>query len=114
MVAGEAEQPLTLQEAAELGGYTVDRLGELLRKFPELNAGKKGAPRILRKHVLVRPERVVELAREERARQEDARRPQLVTGAKERRTVSSTPSPGASSSAGARARRAALSTRPGG
>jgi hypothetical protein len=47
---------LTLAEAAAEGGYSTEHLGRLLRKNPELNAGRKGAPRILRRDVPRKPD----------------------------------------------------------
>lgn len=108
--AAPGERVLTLQEASERGGYSIEHLGELLRQYPMLNAGKKGAPRILQKYVPVRPERMAELAREEQEEQEAERRPRLVEDANEPRRTRPSPVPAPSSSAGARARRAARST----
>ena len=45
------EAPLTLKEASELGGYSEDHLGRLLREKKISNAGRKGAPRIRRADV---------------------------------------------------------------
>jgi hypothetical protein len=54
-VAAQSMQPLTPKEAAEEGGYTEDYIREFLRDNPSLNAGRPGAPRILRAHVPVKP-----------------------------------------------------------
>jgi hypothetical protein len=45
------EELLTLTAAALESGYSRDYLGELLRKRPELNAGRPNAPRIRRRDV---------------------------------------------------------------
>ncbi|HEX8693371.1 MAG TPA: hypothetical protein VF746_13185 [Longimicrobium sp.] len=47
----DALRPLSLAQASVLGGYSVERLGALLRERPELNVGRKGAPRIMRSQV---------------------------------------------------------------
>ena len=47
MIAAASEL-LTLAEAAEETGFSVDHLGRLLREGKILNAGRKGAPRIRR------------------------------------------------------------------
>lgn len=39
-------QVLTLEQAAELSGYSVEHLGHLVRTGQIPNAGRKGAPRI--------------------------------------------------------------------
>lgn len=46
-----AETPLTLSEAATLGGYSTDHLGRLIREKKIPNAGRSGAPRIARRDV---------------------------------------------------------------
>ena len=43
------DELLTLTAAAAESGYSADYLGELLRERPELNAGRKHAPRIRRR-----------------------------------------------------------------
>ena len=68
----EAEnQSLTLGQAAELSGYSVDHLGRTLRQGKIPNAGRKGSPRI----------RVRDLPRKPGLPQE-APRPQLVGSSK--------------------------------
>ena len=47
IVADAAAKRLTLQEAAELSGYSADHLGRLLRDGKLRNVGRKHAPRIL-------------------------------------------------------------------
>lgn len=54
--------PLTLQEAATLGGYSADHLGRLVRDGKIPNAGRKGAPRIAREHVPIKSGRVAQQA----------------------------------------------------
>lgn len=80
-IAAEQLSALSLQEAHELGGYSVDHLAREIREGRIPNAGKKGAPRILRRDVPVKPGKAVAPVRR----------------------------PGPSSTAGARARRAARS-----
>ena len=45
----EDETPLSLQEAAELSGYSTDHLGRLVREGTIPNAGRPKAPRIARR-----------------------------------------------------------------
>ncbi|MEJ7810400.1 MAG: hypothetical protein WKG32_08305 [Gemmatimonadaceae bacterium] len=45
-IARAAAELLTLERAAELGGYSADHLGRLLTSGVIPNAGRKGAPRI--------------------------------------------------------------------
>jgi hypothetical protein len=47
-------RPLTLQEASDLGGYSVDHLGRLVRQGKIPNVGRPGAPRIAREHVPIK------------------------------------------------------------
>jgi hypothetical protein len=51
--AGETE--LTLSEAAAESGYSERRLRELLAEDPQLNAGRKGRPRIRREDLPRKP-----------------------------------------------------------
>lgn len=51
-----AEAPLTLQQAAAIGGYSVDHLARLVRTGKLRNAGRAGAPRIARRDVPVKPD----------------------------------------------------------
>ena len=44
----QEETPLTLQEAAELSGYSADHIGRLIREGKIPNAGRPKAPRIAR------------------------------------------------------------------
>lgn len=78
----EAVAVLSLREASEFGGFSVDHLAREVREGRIPNAGRKGAPGIFRKDVPVKPGHSV-------------------------RTHSSN----ASSSPGARARRAAMPLR---
>lgn len=48
------QAPLTLGEAAQLGGYSTDHLGRLVREGKIPNAGRPGAPRIARKDVPIK------------------------------------------------------------
>ena len=43
-----ADETLSLAEAAQLSGYTLDHLGDLIRQGKLPNAGRPGAPRIRR------------------------------------------------------------------
>lgn len=47
-------RPLTLAEASEVGGYSVDHLGRLVRQGKIPNVGRPGAPRIAREHVPIK------------------------------------------------------------
>jgi len=51
----ESSEALTLDEAARESGYTPDHLGKLLRLGTIPNAGRKSAPRILRRHLPYKP-----------------------------------------------------------
>jgi hypothetical protein len=51
----KATEALTLEEAARESGYTSDHLGKLLRVGAIPNAGRKNAPRILRRHLPRKP-----------------------------------------------------------
>lgn len=51
----EAGGAVTLQEAHELGGYSVDHLQRMVRKGVLVNVGQKGRPRIRRADVPHRP-----------------------------------------------------------
>lgn len=51
----EASEALTLDEAARESGYTPDHLGKLLRNGTIPNAGRRNAPRILRRHLPCKP-----------------------------------------------------------
>lgn len=44
----DEEELLTLTEAANVGGYTADSLGRMMRKGKLANAGRKNAPRVRR------------------------------------------------------------------
>ena len=48
------EEALTLQEAAALGGYSVDHVGRQIRSGHIKNAGRHGAPRIRRRDVPIK------------------------------------------------------------
>lgn len=52
------DEPLSLQEAATLGGYSAEHLGRLVRDGKIPNAGRKGAPRIARKDVPIKAGKV--------------------------------------------------------
>lgn len=43
------EEELTLEQAAEESGYSVDHLGRVLREKPQFNSGDKGRPRVRRR-----------------------------------------------------------------
>jgi hypothetical protein len=47
---------LTLSAAAAVSGYSADHLSRLIRKGALLNVGRKGAPRIRRKDLPIRPQ----------------------------------------------------------
>lgn len=49
------EEPLTLDEAATVSGYTVDHLRHLVADRAIPNAGRKGAPRIRRADLPIKP-----------------------------------------------------------
>lgn len=51
---GGAEE-LTLSDAAQLSGYSTDHLSRLIRAGKLPNRGKKGAPRICRDELPMRP-----------------------------------------------------------
>ena len=55
LLRSEAEQLLTLPEAARLSGYSADHLGRLVREGTIPNAGRPGSPRIARGDVPVKP-----------------------------------------------------------
>ena len=46
LLRSEQDRLLTLAQAAERSGYTVDHVGRLLRRGQLRNAGRKGSPRI--------------------------------------------------------------------
>ena len=46
LTQAEAEATLSLGEASQRSGYSVEHLGRLVRKGTISNAGRKGAPRI--------------------------------------------------------------------
>jgi hypothetical protein len=71
-----AKAPLTLQEASDLGGYTVDHLGRMVREGKIPNAGRPGAPRIARDHVPIKSGHVAQ-----RAQIRDLSRTQIVRSA---------------------------------
>lgn len=48
-------EALTLEEAAQLGGYSYDRLWHLVKEERIENVGAPGAPRIRRSEVPVKP-----------------------------------------------------------
>jgi hypothetical protein len=50
-----ASEALTLELASRESGYTADHLGKLLRAGTIPNAGRKNAPRILRRHLPLKP-----------------------------------------------------------
>jgi hypothetical protein len=54
-VAEEEATALSLEEAAEESGYSPDHLGRLVREGRIPNAGKKNAPRILRRSLPRKP-----------------------------------------------------------
>lgn len=56
-LAAEEQQPLTLRQAANLSGYSVDHLGRLVREGKIPNAGRPNAPRVRRADVPNKPGR---------------------------------------------------------
>ncbi len=52
------ERLLSLQEAAELSGYSADHLGRLVREGKITNAGRVGAPRIAHRDLPFKPSAV--------------------------------------------------------
>jgi hypothetical protein len=46
VLRSEEEQLLTLEQAAERSGYSVEHLGRMVREGRIRNAGRKGSPRI--------------------------------------------------------------------
>lgn len=54
-LARHGDEPLTLAEAHREGGHRIDRLGHLVATGVIPNAGRKHAPRILRRHVPRKP-----------------------------------------------------------
>jgi hypothetical protein len=54
-LADHEESAVSLRQAAELGGYTPEHLGRLIREGKIENAGRKNAPRIRRRDVPVKP-----------------------------------------------------------
>jgi len=61
-LSAEADQPLTLKEASELGGYSQAHLGRLVREGKIPNAGRLGAPRIARQDIPTKPDWVAPAA----------------------------------------------------
>jgi hypothetical protein len=59
----QASESLTLEEAAQESGYTPEHLGKLLRIGTIPNAGRKNAPRILRRHLPLKPSALRETGR---------------------------------------------------
>lgn len=57
-----SEEPLTLSEAADASGYSVDHLGRLVRDGKIPNLGRPGAPRIARQHLPMKPRRELPVA----------------------------------------------------
>ena len=54
-LARHGDEPLTLAEAHTEGGHRIDHLGRLVAMGIIPNAGRKHAPRILRRHVPRKP-----------------------------------------------------------
>lgn len=54
-LARHGDEPLTLAQAHREGGLRIDRLGHLVATGVIPNAGRKHAPRILRRHVPRKP-----------------------------------------------------------
>lgn len=63
----EAEDVLTLQQASDLGGYSVDHLQRCVAKGSIPNAGRRGSPRIRRQDVPRRPGYVAPVGLPDRA-----------------------------------------------
>lgn len=55
VLATAADDLLTLGKAASESGYSVEHLGRMLREQPVLNAGRRGAPRIRRGNLPMKP-----------------------------------------------------------
>lgn len=53
-LAAWQNEALTLSEASAVSGYSADYLGTILREKPQLNAGRKGAPRIRRRDLPIK------------------------------------------------------------
>ena len=62
------DEPLTLDEAAAVSGYTVDHLRHLVADRAIPNAGRKGAPRIRRADLPIKPGFSAENLEDEAAR----------------------------------------------
>lgn len=52
-----SSEALTLQEAADATGYTADHIGRLVREGKIHNVGRKGAPRVRRSDLPIKPKR---------------------------------------------------------
>jgi hypothetical protein len=59
----DAADELTLTAASTLSGYSTDHLSRLIRDGSLPNAGRKGAPRIRRADLPMRPKRCIATAR---------------------------------------------------
>lgn len=60
---GDGHDELTLKGAAAISGYSADHLSRLIRAGSLPNVGKKGAPRIRRADLPIRPKRDIATAR---------------------------------------------------
>ena len=60
---GDGSDELTLTAASALSGYSTDHLSRLIRVGSLPNAGQKGAPRIRRADLPIRPKRDIATAR---------------------------------------------------
>lgn len=55
LLSDGADEALTLTQASEISGYSTEHLSRLIRAGTVANAGRKGAPRIKRKDLPMRP-----------------------------------------------------------
>jgi hypothetical protein len=60
LISMESTRQLTIAEAAELSGYSVDHLRRLISECKLRNVGRKGAPRLLLSELPTRPTRKVD------------------------------------------------------
>ncbi|MFQ5903311.1 MAG: helix-turn-helix domain-containing protein [Candidatus Binatia bacterium] len=54
-IDGSQDEPLTIEQAARESGYSKEQLRRLIREGKVPNAGKRGAPRILRRDLPRKP-----------------------------------------------------------
>jgi hypothetical protein len=63
IIENDGGEGLTLRAASALSGYSTDHLSRLIREGVLPNAGRKGAPRICRADLPIKPKRVIATAR---------------------------------------------------